>query len=434
MGVEAALDCLKGIDYQSIDGLYFASTTSPYIEKGASSIIAAACDLRRNLITADFGSSLRAGDNALRAATDAVKSGSAKSVLVIASDSRLAAPKSEWEPLLGDGATAFLIGDSEVAVSIEDSYSQCDESLDFWRMEGDEFVNFWEERFIVTEMYLPNLREATKRILEKNSLSPKDFAKVCLNALNARRYREAVRDLGFDFKSQAQDPFLFDRVGNTGCAFAPMMLVSALEEAKPGDRILYISYGDGCSAHIIKVNEQIENIKNHRGIKGYLESKGRFPSYERYLLHRRIVPWAGFKSPEYEISSYPFYRRERNKILRFHAGKCRQCGKIQYPPQRICFYCQAKDDYDEFAMSDKKATLFAYSLDQLSLAESTDMDPPTIQAVIDFEGGGRMQCMLTDRIPEKISQGMPIEMTFRKIRDSLKFRHYFWKGRPIRVP
>jgi hydroxymethylglutaryl-CoA synthase len=32
MAVEAVIDCLKGIDRQTVDGLYFASTTSPYVE------------------------------------------------------------------------------------------------------------------------------------------------------------------------------------------------------------------------------------------------------------------------------------------------------------------------------------------------------------------------------------------------------------------
>ena len=92
MAVEAAIDCLGDIDRQSIDGLYFASTTPPYREKQSASIIAVACDLRRDIFTADFTDSVRAGASALRAALDAVAAGSAKRVLVVASDCRLGAP------------------------------------------------------------------------------------------------------------------------------------------------------------------------------------------------------------------------------------------------------------------------------------------------------------------------------------------------------
>src|ERR1041384_3682193 len=55
MGVAAATDCLRGIDRDSVDGLLFASTSSPYKEKQAAALIAKALDLRRDLFAADLG-------------------------------------------------------------------------------------------------------------------------------------------------------------------------------------------------------------------------------------------------------------------------------------------------------------------------------------------------------------------------------------------
>src|SRR5215468_6349908 len=103
MAVAAAMDCLRGIDRRQVGGLLFASTSYPYKEKQGSSIIAKALDLERSIITADFGGSLRAGTTALRSALDAVKAGTAKNVLVIASDNRMAAPRSALERNVGDG-------------------------------------------------------------------------------------------------------------------------------------------------------------------------------------------------------------------------------------------------------------------------------------------------------------------------------------------
>ena len=54
MGVEAVIDCLNNMNRELVDGLYFASTTPPYREKQSASIMAAAADLRRELVTADF--------------------------------------------------------------------------------------------------------------------------------------------------------------------------------------------------------------------------------------------------------------------------------------------------------------------------------------------------------------------------------------------
>lgn len=93
MAVAAAIDCLGDMDRQTVDGFYFASTTSPYKEKLAATTAASATDLRNNILTMDFGDSLRAGVSALRVAVDTVKAGSAKSIMVTASDCRLAAPQ-----------------------------------------------------------------------------------------------------------------------------------------------------------------------------------------------------------------------------------------------------------------------------------------------------------------------------------------------------
>ena len=109
MGVASAIDCLTGVDPKTVDGLYFASTTAPYREKQSASIIAAALDLRRDVATIDFGNSLGAGAGALKVALDAVNAGSARKVLVIASDCRMPAPNSAFEPVFGDGAAAFVM-------------------------------------------------------------------------------------------------------------------------------------------------------------------------------------------------------------------------------------------------------------------------------------------------------------------------------------
>src|SRR5207248_6156469 len=122
MAVAAAVDCLRGVDRAAVDGVLFASTSYPFKEKQAAAIVARALDLRRDVLTADVGDSLRAGTTALRAAADAVKAGSAKRVLVVAGEARLAAPRSALEPNLGDGAAAFVVGADDVAVAVAASH------------------------------------------------------------------------------------------------------------------------------------------------------------------------------------------------------------------------------------------------------------------------------------------------------------------------
>src|SRR5205814_4293195 len=123
VAVAAAIDCLRGVDRASVDGVLFASTSYPLKEKQGAALVARALDLRRDVMTTDVGDSLRAGTTALRTAVDAVKAGSAKRVLVVAGDARLAAPRSALEANLGDGAAAFLIAGDGVAAVLETSHA-----------------------------------------------------------------------------------------------------------------------------------------------------------------------------------------------------------------------------------------------------------------------------------------------------------------------
>jgi len=426
MAVEAAIDCLNGTDRDLADGLYFASTTPPYSEKMSASIVAAASDLRDDLFTLDIGNSLRCGTSAIKAAHDAIKSGSAKNILVTAADCRLAPPASEFEPVFGDGAAAFIIGDSDVAVAIEDSHSISSDFLDVWKRAEDPYIRTWEDRFILQYGYSEKLGIAVSALLKKTGLSAKDFAKVVYYAPNARSHQRMIRQLKIE-PEQVQAP-MFDSMGNTGAAFAPMMLVAALEEAKPGDRILWANYGDGADAFILQVTDQIEKVRDRRGIKRHLESKMEIPNYEKYIRFRNLMQVEADRRPQY-ISSLPMMWRDRKQVTPLHGGRCRKCGNIQFPIQRVCAYCQAKDDYEEVRLADKKATVFTFSMDE----RAVEVDPPRVWTINDLDGGGRIYCTMTDRDTEQIEIGMGVEMTFRKIHEGAGLHNYFWKCRPIRV-
>ena len=432
MAVEAGTDCLKGIERRSVDALYFATTTSPFKEKQSASIIAAALDLREDIIAADFANSLRSGTIALRAALDAVKAGSAKKVLVLVADCRVPAPNSAFEPLFGDGAAAFLIGQDGLAAEIEGSYYLTSEFIDIWRLEYDMLPRTWEERFTLDEGYEPHMKKAVAALLKAHNLTAKDFDKAAFYAPNARAHEAMAKTLRLDAKTQVQNP-LFDNVGNTGAAFALMTLVGALEEAKAGDRILLASYGDGADAHIIRVGEGIEKVKDRRGIKKHLQSKVMLENYGKYVTFRDLMKFE-------EITKYGSIMtrprtsltaiwRDRNWVYRCHGHQCQKCGKIQFPLQKRCIYCQAEEEsLVEVPLADKKGVLVTYSLDERTAV----IDPPNVLAAVNLNGGGRVFSQMTDRDVNKLKVGLPMELTFRRIHDALSVHNYFWKCRPVR--
>ncbi|MEA1958858.1 MAG: hydroxymethylglutaryl-CoA synthase [Chloroflexota bacterium] len=426
MAVEAIIDCLGDIDRETVDGLYFASTTPPYKEKQTASLVAQACDLRRKIFAADFSDSVRSGTMALRAALDAVKSGSASKVMVAAADCRLGQPQSGFEQDYGDGSAALLIGDENVICEIEDVYTHTDDIMDTWRTKNDTFVRSWEDRFVLTEGYARNIEEAVKGLMSKCGLQPSDITKLVLYAPDARRSLDMSKALGFDPKTQVQDP-MFKALGNTGAAFAIMMLAAALEEAKQGDRILLANYGDGADAYLLKVTDEITKLPKCRGMKAHLASKLDLANYEKYVRFRKVM---GLESQAREGANAfpPVAWREREQLTSLHGSRCKACGRTFHPMQRVCIYCGAKDQFEGVRLSDRKGTLYTYCIDNLALSG----DPPTVVGKVHIEdekGPIGIYCQMTDRDQDKVQPDVPVEMTFRKMHDAGNMHTYYWKCR-----
>ena len=432
MSVAAGMDCLKGVNPKTADALFLATTSAPYKERQNSTIVSTALDLRRDIRNADFTNCLRVGTTAMLSAMDAINAGSAKSILVTAADIRLGAASGDNEQSFGDGSVALLLGNEKVAAEIEGSFSLCDDLVDNWRAHDDVFVRSWEERFGLDEGYMKIPREAAAGVMKKCNLTPKDFAKVCFYGPNTRRHSDLGKRMGFQ-PEQIQDPLL-DTVGNTGAALPLMILVAALEEAKAGDRILVVSWGNGSDAIVLKVTEEIEKIRDRRGIKRHLEIKRTLDNYEKYLRWRGIIPLEAAARPAKAPTSMASLWREHCTALPLYGVKCKKCGTPQMfldafsSRARVCMECFAKDEFEPYRFADKRGKVASFSHDFLALSQ----DPPNTLTTVDFEGGGRGIFEMADRDPEECKVGMGVELTFRKIFFDKAVHNYFWKCKPLR--
>jgi 3-hydroxy-3-methylglutaryl CoA synthase/uncharacterized OB-fold protein len=423
MGVAAAIDCLRGFDRASVDAVFFASTTHPFLEKQTAALVGRALDLRSDIATADHSGSLRAGTTALRAAADAVAAGSARRALVIASDCRLGAPGSGLEQSFGDGAAAFLIGEADAIAGFEAWHAVADEIVDVWRSQADPFVHSWEERFVVQEGFLPNLVGAVKGLLAKLEGEPAGATRAALYAPDERSFASAARALKLA-KEQLQDP-LFGRLGNAGAAFAPLLLAAALEQARPGERLIVASYGDGAEALSLRVTDQIEKLEPRRGVAWHLARRRPVRSHEQYLRAR------GLGEREYPPGRDPglsatIHFRERDADLSFKGQRCRGCGKLQFPIQRVCESCFRKDDFERVRLSDRTGRVVTYTFDFFF----PNPEPPTIVTISEIDGA-RVHLQLVNATPEQTRPGLPIEPVFRRIHQVGGRPNYYWKATPL---
>lgn len=425
LAVEAARDCLTNLEPSKLNGVYFATTTPPYQEKQSATTVAAAVDAPEILRTADFTSTLRAGSTALLAAADAVRSGT-KNVLVTIADCRQGAAKGKFEQSFGDGAAAFVIGKENVIAEIEDTCTISGDVITQWRNVDDSYVRTWEDRFIVTQSYGPMITKALATMAGRQKIPPQDIKKLILYATSPRYQSGAALSMGFQ-QSQVQDG-LFGTVGLTGAAHAPLMLAAALEEAEPGDRMLMITFGEGVDAVLLRVTENINSFSPRHGVSKHLESKKTNMNYQTYLRWKNMLDYEPPRRPNPERPSVPAMWRNAKENLPYYGSRCTKCETPQIPAQRVCVHCQTKDAMIPYRFADINARIATYTIDHLTFSQ----DPPTVLSVIDFEGGGRLLCEMTDCDPAKVAIDMEVEMTFRRLYQAGGIHNYYWKARPKR--
>lgn len=425
MGVSAALECTRGYNTSELDAVFFATTTSPFNEKQVATTVAAVLDARRNLRTADFGDSLRAGSAAMLSAIDVSKNGG--KVLVSAADCRLGKAAGYHEAAFGDAAASFMFGTENVIARVVGTYSIAHDLPDVWRNDKDAFVMDWDEKYTVSAGYVPFIAEAAQGVLSETGLGPSDFTKLVVYSAKPRYQQQIAHKLGF--APEQIQPSYFDTIGNSGTAQAPLMLIGALEEANPGDKILFISYGEGADAIVFEVTEEIKNLVPRRGIKSYLENNKQTMSYGKYLRWKGLLEFESPRRPDPTRASISAYNRNYDKNYKLMGSKCTECETVHFPPQRVCTKCSSFNMFDDYKFLGRPAKLTTFTFDYLAYS----LDPPMISAVVDFENGGRIVNNLVDVELDEVKVNMELEMSFRKVNDAEGIKTYFWKAVPKRI-
>ena len=178
-------------------------------------------------------------------------------MMVCASDCRLGRPASGEEMIFGDAAAAFVVGNEEVIAEFKGSYSITYDFGDHYRGDFAKFDRKWEDRWIRDLGYDHFVPEVIKGLLDKYGLKITDFAKVIYDCHYGAERKKLNKMLGITAEMDQEQFPGTDRA--SGTAQTLVMLAEALEEAKPGDKILVVSFGSGCDALYFEVTENIQN-------------------------------------------------------------------------------------------------------------------------------------------------------------------------------
>ena len=418
--VEAARGALRGVPAARIEAVYFATSDPAYLDKTNATAIHAALALPPTAMAVDMLGSVRSAVGALRAALDA-----RIPVLAAMADVRIGLPGGADEREGGDGAAAFLCGDEGVLVEPVGVASATAEFLDRWRLPGDPTSRQWEERF-GEAAYVPLGESALAEALKQAGVPAQTVTRLIVAGPHGRAVRRVAAAAGVKKEAIADD--LAAVLGNTGAAHAGLLFADTLDRAQPDEVIAVVSLADGADATVWRTTRAIGQCRPPSTVADRIASaKGRV-AYNTWLTWRGFLRREPPRRPDPQPpEAPPSFRHEAWKFA-FTGSRCQACDTRHLPPQRVCVKCQAIDRMAPERLADVPATIATFTIDRLAFSPS----PPMVAAVIDFEGGGRYQCELTDVDPRAVSIGNRVEMTFRRLITAGGVHNYFWKARPIR--
>lgn len=421
LAVEAARDCL-GSQREGVNRLVFASTTAPFADLQNASTVATALGLPGQINCADLGGSTRAGLGGL---INELSNPDQRQRLLVASERRSAKPASAQEMNYGSGAVAMLVGEGERLASYLGSESLSVPFIDHYRMSGQDYDYYAEERWIRDEGVGKLVPTAVDTLLKKTGISAAEISWFGLSGALGGSDKLLVKKLGLGGATLLDD--FQEEVGNTGTAHGLLQLADALEKAEAGQLIMLAAFGQGCDVALFR--KESGTRKPRRGLRGALAEGVEETSYLKMLSFegKLSIDWGPRAEVDTKASIAQQYR-SYEQILAFVGGRCEGCGSVQFPSLPNCVNCGEADTQLPVSLADQCAQIATLSADWLQYYPA----PPLYVGLAQFDNGARVLMEIVDVGKQELDVGTPLQMVFRvKANDKLRgYRRYFWKATP----
>src|SRR3546814_19361220 len=168
---------------------------------------------------------------------------------------------------------------------------------------------------------------------------------------------------------------LIAEMGHSGAALPLVMLSAVLEKARPGERILLASFGQGCDLLLIEVTDAIGSIKPRLGVSGWLARRIDSANYARYLFHRGLLKLdRGMRAEHDNKTALTALWRGRKTVLGLVGGRCTKTGTVQFPRSDIGVHANEHsiDPQEDYQLADVQAKVMTWTAD----APTYSPDPP----------------------------------------------------------
>lgn len=423
LAVEAARRALRGpAAAEECDAVVLATSAPVYADKTNATAIHAALGLRGDVHAGDATGAVRSGVSALLGSF--YRPGC---TLVAMSDLRTGPSGSADESSGGDGAAAFVVGDgsgSALVAELLGTGSSTREFLDRWRGPGEAWSSTWEERF-GEDLYSELAMQAFDSALKAAGLTADQVDLLAVTGLSGRAAATLGKRTGVSGERIIDN--LVSTVGDCGTAHAGLLLAGMLDAAGPGKVLVLAVLADGADVLIFRTTDAHTQVSAADGVLAQIMAGKGQVSYVDFLAWRGLLQRQQPRRPDPDRAVAPASNRLLDWKFAFVGSECAACGTRHLPPQRVCLRCGATDQMKSCRLADTAATIATYTVDHLAFS----LAPPMVGAVLDFDGGGRYACELTDLDLADLAVGQRVEMTFRRLSTANGIHNYFWKARPV---
>lgn len=408
MGVEAARRALDAADRDgaAVEHLSFATTTPPMAEEDLVPRLASVLGAPADVTTLTETGSTRAGAQALDAALSAGPWGDDVG-LVVVSDCPRGEPDSDTEHAAGAGAAAVVLdGDGPGEVLGRSSYVEAFPGTRFRPAGDDETTGLGVTQYD---------RQSFRTVLggAASGLDADGVDAAAVQSPDGKLPYRVADDLGTDAATIAAAETVSE-LGDTGAASAFLGTVSAFADG--ARRVLLAAYGSGAGASAFVVEGE---VPTSTALAGDVEL-----TYAQYLRRRGEIT-SGEPAGGGAYVSVPSWQRTVPQRHRLVAGRCPNCGALNFPPGGACQDCTVRpDEFERVALSGagtvEAVTTIAQGGAPPEFVEQQSRSGPFVSAVVALDGpdGDEAVSVPTQVLTggsESVTIGTRVETTIRRI-------------------
>jgi hydroxymethylglutaryl-CoA synthase len=405
-----------GVESADVDALFWGTSRPPFAEGPSFAFLAASLSLAPAIGGTLCAGSAHSGLEAIGAGADAIAAGSARIVLVVASDAVRPGPGTGFEARCGAGAAALVlavdtIAGSKGSATIGTRVTRSRPFVDRYRGDGEiDNRDLYDGRLFREEIFLPVVQEVT------DALGAFEIRSWSLPDPDGRLGSVVARKAG---ASETPSAAVYAAIGDSGAAAPLLGGIAAMDAA---GLVAIVGVGGGRTTGVL-----VDVAAPVPGAATALASlsDGVAASYAEVLRARGQLQPVGETIPMGVPPESAMFVRGADEMLGLLGGRCVDCGTISTPPSihPHCINCGGPK-LEPVALA-RGGRVHTFVVNQTMPAPFV---APLPIAVLDMDDGSRLMLQATGDGTD-IEIGTPVELVLRKYAHERGVPVYGFKAR-----